>query len=920
MMGYDWIRRGTMAAGALTFLAFAASPARPDKQTAAPTKVATVEGITEYRLDNGTRILLFPDSSTSKLTVNATVFVGSRHEGYGETGMAHLLEHMLFKGTPTHRDIPKALRDRGAEFNGTTWLDRTNYYETLQATDDNLEFAIRLEADRLVNSFIKREDLASEMTVVRNEFEAGENSPVSILFQRMTATAYEWHNYGKSTIGNRSDIERVPVDRLKVFYKKYYQPDNVMLIIAGNFKPEKALALVVKYFGSLLRPTRQLEETYTEEPPQDGERLVILRRSGSVAATGAVYHIPAAAHEDFAAIDVLATALDMEPSGPLYKALVQSKKATRVTTLAAGNHDPGLLEIIAQVEKENSPEDTQAALIGTMEKIAREGLDASEIERAKLILRKNWNLQMTSSNSIGVILSDWAGKADWRLFFLHRDRVASVSTADVKRVAARYLLASNRTTGLFLPTKDPQRAQIPAIRNIPEILKDYQGGKAIAQGETFVPTVDNIESRVERKTLSGGLKAAFLPHKTRAQAVTALLTLRYGNPDSLKGHTSATQFLAPLMACGTKKHSRQELADELNKLQARVTPGGLLGELDFHIECKREHLPAVLMLVREILREPTFPKEEFEILRRQFRNQLEAGRTEPTALAFRAFQRHLAPYAPDDIRYAPSIDESLQRLAAVSVDEVKALYEGQLGGQNGEFVVVGDFEPFVVLKQMDEALAGWKAPTAYCRIERPAPQVKSGRLTIDTPDKANAVYVAGLVRAMKDTDPQNAALEVANFLLGGGSLSSRLGNRVRQKEGLSYGVGSQFGASAQDPSARFLIFAICNPKNIDKVDAVIAEEVEKMRKEGMSLAELEEGKKAFLERLKQERSTDAQLAEILREGLEVGRTCAYYADLEKKVASLSPQEVTEAFRTTLNPADLFIIHAGDFKKKAIPQK
>ena len=189
-------------------------------------KVTEVEGISEYQLENGVRILLFPDASKEVVTVNMTVFVGSRHEGYGEAGMAHLLEHMLFKGTPSNPDIPKALKDRGAgrSMNGTTWMDRTNYYETLPATGDNLEFAIQLEADRLVNSKILGEDLASEMTVVRNEFESGENSPFRVLMQRVQAAAYEWHNYGQTTIKNRSDIERVPVVKLRQFYRKFYRP------------------------------------------------------------------------------------------------------------------------------------------------------------------------------------------------------------------------------------------------------------------------------------------------------------------------------------------------------------------------------------------------------------------------------------------------------------------------------------------------------------------------------------------------------------------------------------------------------------------------------------------------------------------------------------------------------------------------
>src|SRR5258707_660740 len=250
--------------------------------------------------------------------------------------MARLLEHMAFNGTPTFKDVPKALRDHGARFNGSTWVDRTNYYETMPAGDENLEFGLRLEADRLVNSYVKHEDLISEMTVVRNEFEMGENSPENILSQRMVAVAYEWHNYGKSTIGNRSDIERVPIENLQAFYRRFYQPDNIMLAIAGNFDENKALGFVTKYFGALKRPERKLDQTYTEEPPQDGERAVVLRRVGKVGVVGAVYHICAGSHEDFAAVEVLDAILDMQPSGRLYTALVTSKKANSVNSSASG--------------------------------------------------------------------------------------------------------------------------------------------------------------------------------------------------------------------------------------------------------------------------------------------------------------------------------------------------------------------------------------------------------------------------------------------------------------------------------------------------------------------------------------------------------------------------------------------------------
>ena len=262
-------------------------------------------GITEYAWPNGLRVLLLPDPGSGSITINATYLVGSRHEGYGETGMAHLLEHLLFIESTNGVDIKQELENRGARWNGTTWYDRTNYYETVNASDENLQWALELEAERMVNMRIDQELLDAEMTVVRNEFERGENSVTGVLEERVFSTAYLWHNYGKSTIGARADIENVTVDRLAAFYRKYYQPDNAVVTIAGQVDPAKTLEMVAATLGAIPPPSRTLDGTYTAEPPQDGERTVELRRVGSGQNLMAAYHIPAFAHPDAASLEVL---------------------------------------------------------------------------------------------------------------------------------------------------------------------------------------------------------------------------------------------------------------------------------------------------------------------------------------------------------------------------------------------------------------------------------------------------------------------------------------------------------------------------------------------------------------------------------------------------------------------------------------
>ena len=335
----------TAFAGAAAFAAAPKAPAPAPKAPAAAQQIRSIEGVTEYRLANGLQVLLYPDQSSSTVSINVTYKVGSRHESYGETGMAHLLEHMNFKGTPTHLKIMDELSSRGARANATTAYDRTNYFETLPATTANLEWALGLEADRMTHSLIAKKDLDTEMTVVRNEFEMGENNPAHVLSERVLETAYLWHNYGHPTIGARSDIENVPITDLQKFYHTYYQPDNATLIVTGKFDQKATLAYIEKVFGVIPKPTRILPNLYTAEPPQDGMREVTLRRSGSQQVLEEAFHVPADAHPDAASLSLLTSLLNERPAGLLYKRLVETKLAVSASVDLEAMYDPGFLMI-----------------------------------------------------------------------------------------------------------------------------------------------------------------------------------------------------------------------------------------------------------------------------------------------------------------------------------------------------------------------------------------------------------------------------------------------------------------------------------------------------------------------------------------------------------------------------------------------
>ena len=899
----------------LVCAAFAWSPLH-GAEASKPMSITTIEGISEYRLENGLKVLLFQDPSIPTVTVNMTIFVGSRHEGYGEAGMAHLLEHMLFKGTPSHPSVPKALQARGANFNGTTWLDRTNYYETLPANDDNLEFAIRLEADRLINSFIKGEDLASEMTVVRNEFERGENQPSSILAQRMTSAAFNWHNYGKSTIGNRADIERVPVEKLREFYAKYYQPDNAMVVVAGRFEKDKALEFIGKHFGIIPKPSRKLSQTYTEEPPQDGERTVTLRRVGEVAFVGAVFHIPSGGHADFASVDVLESILTMEPSGRLYKSLVEKKKAASISGAAYALHDPGMLRFMAEVATGNTPDAVLDTMLDTIEVLVDQGVKGEEVERAKQRLLKEREQDASNSVRIAIQLSEWAAQGDWRLYFLYRDRLEQVTAKDINRVAAAYLQPSNRTIGTYVPTKEAQRTPIPSKPDLAEIIGEYKGREATSVGEAFEVAPDKIEART-RRTKIAGLDAALLTKKTRGNTVVLKLTLRYGNEKSLSGLATVADFLPSMMTKGTKQLTRQQIRDQLDQNAASLGASGSAGEASFVIQTKRDKLPAVLELLRQILREPVFPASELDILKQGARADLEQGLTDPQQLAVRTVRRALSPYPVGDVRYYPTIEEEIKLTEGLNIAAVKQLYTDFLGAQAGQIVIVGDFDEEPTVAALASMLKGWESKYPFERIGRRGDvEIQAQTIKIETPDKENAFYFAGGIMPMRDDDPDYPALIIGNYILGAGALSSRLGDRIRQKEGLSYGVGSTLNVSSLDKRATVTLYAIYNPGNLDKLTTGIREELDKILETGVSQKELDEARKGYLQRLEVGRTDDGNLSAILESTLLASRTMQFYSNQEQAIQELTPDKIREVLRRRIDPARILTVVAGDWAAAA----
>lgn len=902
------------------YAAPAATPAAPKGATAGP----CMEGICEYRLANGLRVLLFPDASRPTVTVNITYGVGSASEGYGETGMAHLLEHMLFKGTPTHADIPNEMKKRGVSYNATTSLDRTNFFGSFPADDATLGWMLGLEADRMVHSNIAKKDLDSEMTVVRNEMERNDNSPGSALGERLRAAAYQWHNYGHTTIGARSDVENVPIERLQAFYRTWYRPDNATLVVAGHVDPATALATVVKAFGPIAKPTKALPAFYTVEPTQDGEHAVTVRRRGDIQLEMLAYHVPGATHADSAALDVLLDVLGDTPTGRLHKALVESKLAAGVGAGSDGLRDAGLATFYVAAPKGADASKLESELLRLVEQdVAQHPVSADEVARAKQRFANAFEKNLSDVNAVAMGLTGAVADGDWRLFFLDRDRVANVTVDDVNRVARAYLKPSNRTLGRFVPTDAPDRADIPTAPDAASVLKGYTGRAAVAAGEAFDPTPRNIQSRTETFTVGDGLKVALLPKDNRGDTVVVNANFRFGDIASLEGSPEPAATIAGAMLMrGSKSLSREQIAQRFEALRTRGGVGGGLQSASISLDSKRDTVADALALAASLLREPAFSEAEFEQLRLQAITGMEANAKEPAPLAGDALATHFDPWPVGHPLHHPSLEASLAQLKALKLDDVRRFHQRFYGTARGEITVVGDFDPKAMRAQIESLFANWKSPVGYEPIGTHFTDVAPERRLIETPDKSSAVVLARLNTSLNEADADYPALAVANYILGGGTMASRLGDRIRGKEGLSYGVGSGLTADSsptgRDDAGALTIQAIAAPQNVAKVETALREELARLVRDGVTEAELRDAVAGLLTQRRQSRASDGTIASTLAHNLYLGRTMDFQAQFDARLAALTVADVDAALKKHIDPARLSVYAAGDFAKATAP--
>jgi len=858
--------------------------------------VERLSGVTEWRrADNGLTVLTCPTPVAPVVGFGVVYRVGSRNEVAGHTGATHILEHLMFKGTRRfNRDrgneIARVLHRVGAAFNATTWLDRTNYYEVLPA--DQLALAVDIEADRMRGALVRDEDLASERTVVLNELEMGESEPFELLLKGSFAHAFLEHPYHHPTIGWRGDVEHVTAEVLRGFYDTYYHPDNATVMVVGDVDETVALAEVERGFGQLPAGPGPIPEVTIREGGQRGERRFTVHRAGELGCLAMTWHIPEALHPDLPPLEVLTQVLSDGVTSRLYQRLVETNLCLGVNATALGLHDPGVFQILASLAPGIDHRQVEDIIRDEVALIGEQPPLAAELARAKVQTKTDLAFHHESPGRIMAGLTEAVAVGDWRCFVRELERVSAVTEEDLQRVAAASLTDRGLTVGWFVPENGDGASSPPRPA----------GPKPCFFRRPFA-------ERVSIHPLPGGARLAVLanPH---APTVTIAGSLRAGVGCVRDGRFAVPSLTAAMLDRGTSRFDRLALAGELEDhgLQVGVRASGSAPMIvSFSGQGLAEELPRLAGMMAEVLRRPTFPTQEFDILRTRILGALVREREETHALAHAALTRRLYPQGHPRYRRPVAVRE--QELESLTCEDLAAFHSAAYSPEGLVLAVVGDVEPERVATLIEELLGEWVVP----RLELPEWTLEGynepGEERIPIADRPNLDVFLGHRSHLRRGDPDEPAAVLANSCLGQSTLTSRLGMAVRDRAGYSYGVYSRFFGTIQIPGP-WAVYLSVSAENLSPAAelcrSVIAEYVE----DGPSEEELADERLAqagaYRVGLAANVGVARELVTVLTTGESLERLDAY----PDRLLNTDRDEVVEAIKKHIHPDRLVMTAAG----------
>lgn len=880
-------------------------------------------GIDEYHCTlNDLTVLLMENHSAPVVTFMVTYHVGSRNEAIGHTGATHLLEHMMFKGTTNYNrdlgnDVVPTLQNIGAQINATTWMDRTNYFELLPS--EHLELAVSIESDRMKNLLLRDEDRQPEMTVVRNEFERGENDPHEALDKNLWATAYQAHPYHHSTIGWRSDIEGVSTDRLRQFYETYYWPNNATVTIIGDFVKDEALQLVLEKFGKYPRSPEIIPEMYTTEPEQEGARRILVKRAGQTGIVGIAHKTPAGLSDDTYPIQLLSRILGGGKSSRLYKKIVDKGLATSLSIWDTPFHDNGLFITYAFLTPGTDHAKVEQIILKEYENIKKNGVADKEILRVKGQIRAEQAFSRDGSYSIASNLNEAIAIGDWTYYTNFISRIDEVSPADIQRVAKAYLDEDQSTTGYFIPKNDkasggggggepgnglgPKHFLNAIVMDTPQ----ENGGS-----ETVTPSI--AEQIVDSIPLEG------LRLLTMQTDVDEVVTMRGsflgGDMYNPEDNSMVADVTAAMLDQGTKDKSKFEISEALESVGARVSFSSDQYRVRFNARCLKDDVSLVLSLIAEQLREPAFNKKDLDTVAKRYVGNLKRSKDDTNQQAARKFLQTL--YPDNHPNYPEDVDTRIADIEAITVKDLKSFHKKNYGLGTVTLVAVGDVDNKEISREARDAFDGWKTTALTIKeMDVTANSVNATKIYVTMTDKTSTDMYIGQPIGISRNNEDYYSFMVGSFILGG-NFSARLMQTVRNEQGLTYGIAAWIGGIDDGNDGYWNVWGTFSPELLEKGYEASMTQLEKWVNDGVSAEELIAKKSTITGTFKVGLATTRGMVNQILTNAERGRPNSHLDDFPGIINALTLERVNEAIKRYVNLEKIVFVAAGSVDDEGNP--
>ena len=909
----------------LLLLTFTAATSFAQDTPEGVTFVKELGGISEYTLDsNELSILLLEDHSAPVLTVMVTYNVGSRNEVYGTTGSTHLLEHLMFKGTDKYNredgtGMDAMLQNRGARLNATTWLDRTNYYENLPS--EHMDLALDIEADRMRNLWLRESDRKPEMTVVRNEFERGENSPFSALNKAIWGTAFIAHPYQHPTIGWKSDIENVSIAKLREFYDTYYWPNNATVTVIGDFETMDALNTVKEKFGKIPKSPEPIPEVYTKEPEQQGQKRVTVKRAGRLGVVGIAHKVPESAHPDSYALSVLNKILTDGKTSRLYKKLIDTGKATNVFTFYALLKDPSLFAPYIFLAPGAEHEEVEELVLAEYDSIKANGVTDEEVQRAINQINAETKFSRDGSFSIASQINEAIAAGDWTTYVTFLDSVKQVTPADVQEVVTKYFVDEKSTVGYFIPKRPGgmQGASAALNRSETEGKLYYRNPEmehpATAKGsskaeETNSALDTEMAKEIKEKTING--IRVFTMETGVKDVVTIQGSLPAGNMMSPEGKPAVASLVGSMLDKGTTSMDKFEIAAELENIGASINFNSGDYLLNFSARALRKDVPKVLNLLADQLQNPSFDAEELDKLKKQVNGSLQRQLENTGYMANAEMLRQIYPAGHPN--YEMPVEEMMEALEAVTVEDLKAFHESTYGPDHMLLVAVGDIDRRAIQKEIKKAFKGWKGGKAMPELTMEANAPTAVDKVVNMEDKTSVSVMWGTPIGIDVKHEDYLPLYLGTYILGG-NFSARLMGTVRDKEGLTYGIGSAI--SDEDfTGGHWNVRATFAPNLLEKGLASTMNQLSMWVNDGVTQEELDAKKSTVSGSYKVQLATTRGMANRILTFVEQGFDVEYMDQYVQDVEAVTLEQVNNAITKYVDLDKMVLVKAGTLESEA----